>query len=467
MFAVQNPSGQMSSAQPGRTSFSEDGAEAEILSAISASDVRQVADLVARHGADVIAGMTDKGIHVMDRVIESGSLEMRRWFLEYARNHPDVFLDSRTRNIVRRLEGAQPDGAARSALGSDGAAYRRLRPHGAIVGEIVDHGPVVPDAADLPRLFESAILRADKQAAQWYFDTGVESIPVMRQLADKGRESELGWMVQNHFVRGNDVLTILNEAVQAQNQGLVRILTGPKTALAAVAAMKDQSSEVKFDALKQFVDAGSSRESLTIEAARRLALAVKAKGDTEHDYEVLQHLVGGGAPALAALVDQAERGNRVTVQAMVDAGTSEAINAVEFFHKRGHRDAAAILEYAILKQMLEANAPVDLKKGFLEMFLSLGWTGGKELLRDKVIAGDLDGARMLVSAGMSPTELLTSLALVQRSDLAPAAIELGADPAAATNLLRRVRARLEADGKQEAANAVQAAVDELNARLAQ
>lgn len=317
---------------------------------------------------------------------------------------------------------------------------------------------------DVSRAFDAAVLANDPDLARDYLAKGANTLATLQRCIRDQNWPAMEWVIQHELVKGPDVLAVLHNARHVGDLDAIAKLKHPRNVLPTLATMKAQPTEVKLDALKQFVAAGSTPESLLIEAARRYAATDAASA--EHDKEILHLLASRGAPALAALIEQSEKGHRLAVQAIIDAGTDDAMAALNFQREMGNREAAELIQYAMLQQMLQANLPEQDKVNLLKMFVDAGWTTSKSLLRDKIMNGEFDAARLLISAGVSTTYLLGQLVAEDRGDLAASVIRLGGDAAAAIAALREEGERLEGEGRQETAEAFWSVADALERMVA-
>lgn len=437
-------------------------ARAAFFSAISNNDIESLFFLIPEYDAALGSLVDMRGRNGLHLAIERGHDSIARLLIQYGKTHPD-FLEAKDREGHTPLMCAQATGRSElvSELRAAGATLPFEGPFNSALARRAAVG-IRPDEG-LPYLstiaFESAVLQGDKAAAFASFKAGASPLTAMRKFILDGQWGALDWLIQNAFIGSKEALAMLAQVRDAHNSEAVAKLIHPKNVLSVLATMSDASSEVKLATLKQFTRAGAWPESLVIEAARRFA--AQSAGDLRHDRRILELLVTHGAPALAALMDHAEKGHAAVVHAIVGSGTRDAITAHTAFRQQGNTEACALVERAMIEHALASDLPERERLNVLGAIVHAGWPAAKPLLRDKVLAGDFRDAKLLIASGVSATDLLIELASTDRLDIAADLILLGGNAALAVKQLGEQSAHHAAKGEQDAARLARHAANKL------
>lgn len=462
MGPVQNLAAQPPRAQSVEPHLSSVDLGAEIVSAISSGDLQKLSALLKRQDVDLAAVVDGRGQGVLHSAVSSANDDITLLLLQHAKGVSSILnaLSPEGGTVVMRAEALGNTRLVRALVDAGAVAER----HHLGQEPGVSRKPIFPAAGDVSTSFDAAVMRADLRSAQWYFDDGVDTLPTLRRCISEHRWATLVSMIKNKLVHGEDVLAVLQNAVDTDNHEAVTLLIHPQIALAALAAMAAQPRQAKLEALQRFVAAGATPASLVIEGARRAASTTD--GGASHELEVLQILIAHGAPTAIALYEQSDLGHRRVVSEMIGFGALATLEVYRYFRHEGRDDAAELIVHGLLDWTLKINLVEDERVLSLQRYAKLGLAAAGTVLLERVVAGDLDAVRFLIAAGVPTTEVLIELGKTDQWTSAAQMIQLGAEGASAISWLRQLIAHHEAQGDQAAAMVVQEVADKMTALLA-
>jgi|GEM_PF-6315595 len=260
---------------------------------------------------------------------------------------------------------------------------------------------------DISKAFHLAIDYRVPEAAQLYFYAGANTSTALRSGIHT-----IQWLADQGLIHANDALTVLDEAVQANDTKTIAALTQPLVMLHALDNLAAPSDRTISDILNAFFRNGARAEKLLAALIDRLASShwTEAHRSEARNFDVLRLLLGMKTPCEAQMVKLVRNGGFtnlwiVTCMASYGADATAALRELRVVSEHwGNSIARCALEHILHNVSLTNNEKiVALRNIIVEDQQN---EAINVAVRTLVNDGPLEHVSLLISAGLPYDDML-------------------------------------------------------------